>query len=93
MLDWIDAAGCLFGHDRLYDLRRYTGTVDHDDVRRVGLRMRDAGADVAQGCTVFVSLDPGFFFWVRSMRLELPRRRMEVVASMEAAEALLAEPR
>lgn len=91
MEGWLaGAAQGRFDHDRLYDLTRYVGTVGNDDVRHIGGLMRAAGADVPQGRTVFVTRDAGFAFWVRSMQLELPRRRMDVVGTMEAAEALLA---
>lgn len=90
---WLTAALDRLGHDRLYDLRRYAGTVTNDDVRHVGRLMRAAGANLPEGLTVFVSPDAGFGFWARAMRLELPLRRLEVVKTMEAAEALLAKPR
>lgn len=90
---WVEGAAGQFGYDRLYDLRRYAGTVSNDDVRYIGRMMRDAGADIDEGRTVFVSFDPGFAFWARSMQLELPKRSMQVVPSLEAAEALLAGPR
>lgn len=90
---WVQGAAGVLGYDRLYDLRRYTGTVSNDDVRHIGRLMREAGADTAEGRTVFVSSDPGFAFWAGSMKLELPKRPMQVVRTLDAAEALLAEPR
>lgn len=90
---WVKGAEGLLGYDRLYDLRRYAGTVSNDDVRHIGRLMREAGADTAEGRTVFVSSDPGFAFWAGSMKLELPKRPMQVVRTLDAAEALLAEPR
>jgi hypothetical protein len=90
---WVQGAAGLLGFDRLYDLRRYTGTVSNDDVRHIGRLMREAGADTAEGRTVFVSADPGFAFWAGSMQLELPKRPMQVVRTLDAAEAVLAEAR
>lgn len=90
---WVEGAAGQFGFDRLYDLRGYAGTVSNDDVRVIGQLMRAKGANIAEGRTVFVSLDPGFAFWARSMQLELPKRPMQVVSTMAAAESLMMAPR
>ena len=93
MESWLAGAPGSFEFDRLYDLRSYAGTVSHDDVRHVGRLMRAAGADEDGGRTVFVSLDRGFALWACSIQLELPRRPMVVVKTLNEAEAVLAEPR
>ena len=90
---WIAASGVAeFEHDRLWDLRAYSGTVTHEDVRHLGRLLRDAGANMPRGRTVFVSTDAGFGLWARTMQLELPLRPMTTVASMEVAEMLLGTP-
>lgn len=79
--------------DWVHDLRRYRGTVGHDEVSALA---RDYHA-LARGrderaLSVLVTPDPGFVHWAAVWRVQFRPRRVAVVATMAEAEALLAAP-
>ncbi len=79
--------------DWLYDLRAYAGSIGHDDVAAVAARARILGAGREErALSVLVTPDPGMVHWAAICRLQFRPRRVEVVAEMDEAEAMLACP-
>lgn len=91
---WLASDPQAVGHDWLYDLRDYAGTISHDDVAAFASLYDRVAAGTDRGrLSVFVTPDPGFRFWVQACALQFPRRRLVTVDDMAAAGRILGEAR
>lgn len=80
--------------DFVYDLRRYRGSVGHDDLAELARRLEAAFGTIVSGATtVLVSPDEGYRFWTRFMEVQFPHRRFAWAADLAEAEAILAAAR
>ncbi len=90
----LDSDDRLHGYDFLYDLREYSGSVGHDDVRVLADRYAPLLAALPRvSQAVLVSPDQGFRFWITLLNQQFSNREFHLAPSMAAGEALLAELR
>ncbi len=94
MSGWLESSPEAVGFDWLYDLRRYGGSVHHDDVTAFAATYEQVAQGRDEGArSVFVSPDSGFRLWVQACALRFPRRIFAVVETLAEAERELAKGR
>ncbi|MEH6665554.1 MAG: hypothetical protein V7678_11930 [Brevundimonas sp.] len=76
-------------HDFIIDVRESYGDGSHDDVVLLAEAFRAAGAGRQASHTCFITPDPGFVHWVRTMDFCFDNRTHLVFDSPEAADAFL----
>ncbi|MBX9617221.1 MAG: hypothetical protein K2X25_16635 [Caulobacteraceae bacterium] len=77
----------LMDYDFVHDLREASGDVNNNDVDRVATSFSARPSSPSH--TVFITRDPSFGLWARSMDFQFPNRKHHVVQTPAEAEALL----